>query len=176
MDMFERWFYNMKNYKHFFHFFLWEGRRLNSILDVAKFFLSRGDQNMTHKKLQKLCYYAYAWNLALRNEHLFNEKFEAWVHGPVSRELYTEYREYGWQPIPAEDSPHFDQETLEILEVVYENYGHLTGDELEALTHTERPWIEARGNLAPYEPSTEKIDDVIIREYYLDIYEHGQND
>ncbi|WP_374049741.1 type II toxin-antitoxin system antitoxin SocA domain-containing protein [Paenibacillus larvae] len=33
---------------------------------------------------------------------LFDDNFEAWVHGPVNPQLYTEYREYGWQEIPQE--------------------------------------------------------------------------
>jgi len=34
-----------------------------SVLNIAQCFLSK--QGMTHKKLQKLCYYAQAWHLAL---------------------------------------------------------------------------------------------------------------
>lgn len=149
---------------------------MNSVKDFAKFFLSLGDADMTHKKLQKLCYYAYAWNLALRDEILFEEKFQAWVHGPVSPELYQEYRRYGWEPIPAVERPAFEQPVSELLEVVYNTYGAFTGDELEALTHTEEPWLEARGNLAPHEPSRDFLSDDTIREYYLNAYERGQND
>lgn len=151
-------------------------RRMNSIFDIARFFLSKGDENMTHKKLQKLCYYAYAWSLALRGEVLFNEKFQAWVHGPVSPELYQQYKEYGWKIIPKEDSPDLDDDLKEFLEVIYNTYGDFTGDELEYLTHSEEPWIEARKELAPYEPSTNYLDDCLIREYYLNAYERGQND
>ena len=34
-----------------------------SVFDIANWFLTKGQ--MTHKKLQKLCYYAKAWYLAL---------------------------------------------------------------------------------------------------------------
>ena len=53
---------------------------------------------MTHKKLQKLCYYAYSWFIYMENDdienienRLFEEKFQAWVHGPVNYELYLKY-------------------------------------------------------------------------------------
>ena len=38
---------------------------------------------LTNLKLQKLMYYSQAWHLALRDIPLFNEDFQAWVHGPV---------------------------------------------------------------------------------------------
>ena len=54
-------------------------------LDVALYFIKKGvdEKNpITNKKLQKLVYYSQAWSLVLNNEKLFNEKIEAWVHGP----------------------------------------------------------------------------------------------
>jgi hypothetical protein len=46
-----------------------------TVFDVAKGFLTI--HSMDHKKLQKLCYYAYAWHLGLYNRRLFNERFQA---------------------------------------------------------------------------------------------------
>ena len=61
-----------------------------NVIDVAHWFLSK--ESMTHKKLQKLCYYAQAWHCTLRNgEPLFMNPIEAWIHGPVIRSLYKEY-------------------------------------------------------------------------------------
>ena len=58
-----------------------------SVFDVANWFLSKG--SVTHKKLQKLCYYSQAWHCALYDgTPLFAERIEAWVHGPVIPELY----------------------------------------------------------------------------------------
>lgn len=148
----------------------------NTIIDIAKFFLSKNDHNMTHKKLQKLCYYAYAWYLVLRGERLFEERFQAWVHGPVSPLLYKKYKGHGWNPIPPEDEPFLQSEVIEVLEEVYRTYGEFTGDDLESLTHSELPWIEARGDLPKYEPSNTYLSDETIKEYYSQLYEQGQND
>ena len=57
-----------------------------TIFDIANWFLSK--EGMTHKKLQKLCYYAQAWYLALYKNKLIDGYFEAWVHGPVNSSLY----------------------------------------------------------------------------------------
>ena len=64
------------------------------IFDLAHAFLSIA--SMTHKKLQKLCYYAKAWYLALKDENLIDDDFEAWVHGAVQPNLYQEYKVYGF--------------------------------------------------------------------------------
>ncbi|MGN0639342.1 MAG: Panacea domain-containing protein [Oscillospiraceae bacterium] len=69
-----------------------------AITDVANWFLSK--ESMTHKKLQKLCYYAQAWGLALFNLRITDSRFEAWVHGPVSPGLFQLYKEFYWHPIP----------------------------------------------------------------------------
>ncbi|MFP5528706.1 Panacea domain-containing protein, partial [Peptococcus simiae] len=55
---------------------------MKSVIDVANWFLSK--DSMTHKKIQKLCYYAQAWYCALYDgTPLFKEEIQAWVHGPV---------------------------------------------------------------------------------------------
>ncbi|WP_336507207.1 Panacea domain-containing protein [Paenibacillus larvae] len=53
----------------------------STVYDVAKAFLHL--ESMTPKKLQKLCYYAYSFYLAIYEKKLFDDNFEAWVHGPV---------------------------------------------------------------------------------------------
>ena len=71
-------------------------KKLN-IFDVANWFLSK--EEMTHKKLQKLCYYAYSWFIYIYNDNcnhiknrLFDKIFVAWVHGPINVELYEKYK------------------------------------------------------------------------------------
>ena len=61
-----------------------------SVFEVANWFLTK--EAMTHKKLQKLCYYAQAWCYALKGYRLMDTVFEAWVHGPVSPVLYDKFK------------------------------------------------------------------------------------
>ena len=148
-----------------------------SVFDVAQWFLSK--ESMTHKKLQKLCYYAQAWYCALFDgSPLFNENFEAWVHGPVCRELYPKYADYGWSMIPVEknNDDMFDSDALELLNSVYDLYGKYSGDQLERMTHLEEPWKKQRTGLKEYEPSTNIISIKDMRSYYLSEYEKAQND
>lgn len=67
----------------------------NEFLNIAGAEGSPVDQ----MKLQKLLFYAHAWNLALRGEALFEEDFEAWPWGPVIRDIYFQTRECGRSPI-----------------------------------------------------------------------------
>ena len=68
---------------------------MSSVHDVADFFinLASADQDsLTHLKLQKLCYYAQGWHLALQGKPLFAARLEAWAHGPVAPVLYDRFK------------------------------------------------------------------------------------
>ena len=150
-----------------------------SVYNVAKWFLSK--QSMEHKKLQKLCYYAQAWHCALEGEPLFPEVIEAWVHGPVCPALYHQYKHYGWRDIPqtTNNDSTFTENSLEILQAVWNTYGDLTGMQLETLTHSETVWQKARGKLYPNHPMetcTNPISIEDMKTYYSDLYEKSQND
>jgi cdsE len=148
-----------------------------SILDVASWFLSK--EAMTHKKLQKLCYYVQAWGLALYNKELIDSEFQAWVHGPVSRELYNKYKSNGWEDIPKlksfqpSNTQFFsDEKNLHLLDSVWFTYGNKSGNELEALTHQEEPWINARkkAEVKENEPCNEIILSDDMKVFYKRIY------
>ncbi len=141
---------------------------------VADYFLLLVDEdagdNMTNLRLQKLVYYAQAWHLALTGKPLFAEDFEAWVHGPVSYGLWNKYREYRWNPLPKPSGPivEMDDETLDILNEVWDAYGQFSAKRLEELTHTEAPWVNARKrrNCGPGDACREIITKDEMRDYY----------
>lgn len=145
-----------------------------TVFDIANYFLSK--ESMSHKKLQKLVYYAYSWILALLNEsgndlqfHLFNNRIEAWVHGPVIPDLYQEYKKYGWQDIPKKEvynGPAFSTDVEDVLTQVWDVYGNLKANELEMLSHRETPWINARKGVAAYESTSNEILDSDIFNFF----------
>lgn len=143
------------------------------ILDLATWFLSK--EPMSQKKIQKLCYYAVAWGWALKGRAIASRsEFEAWVHGPVNRVLRDKYIGYGWSDIQkAEVSKKLSQAedgVVSLLEAVWRTYGDKNGDQLEILSHQEKPWIEARAGAGEFEPSSNKIKPETMREFYLSIY------
>lgn len=141
-----------------------------SIYDVANWFLLKGE--MTHKKLQKLCYYAQAWCYAIKGYRLEDTDFQAWVHGPVSPALWERFKGFGYDPIKIKGNIKnvIEPEDLELLEDVWETYGEETGNSLETLTHREEPWIEARRGYEPDERCTVVISPETMAKYYKSIY------
>ena len=144
--------------------------------EVADWFLAKGNGTISPKKLQKLVYYAYAWTLTLFNDDandlkhkLFDDGyFEAWVHGPVIRGLYAKYADYGFDPIPAkEKAPDFTADVEDVLNQVWDVYGHYSADELESMTHQESPWQKARQGKGPLDISSAKISDKDMFECYV---------
>ena len=118
-----------------------------SVFDIANWFISKGAN--IHKKVQKLCYYAQAWNIVLNGTPMIDSGFEAWVHGPVNRQLWNSLKGYGYSSIEpnvfngtAKDIT--DENVLNVLEQVWATYGEYSGFELERLSHSEPPWLKAR--------------------------------
>lgn len=142
------------------------------IVDIANWFLHKGNGKMEQKKLQKLCYYAQAWGLVFIGKKICDCEFEAWVHGPVSRELWYDLKSYGYANI---EKSHFDSiakpiddsETKAVLEDVWATYGGFTGFQLEMLTHSETPWIKARGETPKDAPSNNCIDINVMKDFYI---------
>ena len=146
-----------------------------SVFDVANTFLCF--ESMTHKKLQKLCYYAQAWYLALYDEPLFDGEFQAWVHGPVSPELYSKYSYAGWSPIEKDDiQPKLNSSDIDFINIIYNTFGEFSGDELEIMTHMEDPWLNAREGLKEYEPSRNIISEDDMKSFYRRLREQSQED
>lgn len=139
------------------------------IENVADWFLSK--EPMTHKKLQKLCYYAVAWGWALMGRNVTsNGRFEAWIHGPASPTLYRKYKGHGWNDIPGVAiTPKVADDLSELLEAVWVTYGAKSGNELEAISHSEKPWRAARNGLQSDELSTNEISGTAMKDFYTSI-------
>ena len=144
-----------------------EGEPMLNILDVARYLLSLG--SMKHKKLQKICYYIQAWYLACTGKPLMDTEFQAWAYGPVSPTLYYMYREWGGLTIPKITYPQYNlnipDNIKRFITAVYELYKEYSADELENLTHQEKPWIEARGDVPGGKPCTNVISNKTIERY-----------
>lgn len=136
-------------------------------LDIAKWFLWKNKVNqleneteyddkyevyegLTHLKLQKLLYFAQGVNLAINNKVLFNDKINAWTHGPVVKKVYDEFKKWGRDEIKIELTPEdmkkieeieLDYETSNVLNVVYDNLCIYTAWQLREMTHIPGgPW------------------------------------
>lgn len=144
-----------------------------SIFDIANWFLSK--ESMDQKKVQKLCYYAQAWSLALFDKRIIDCKFEAWAHGPVCRKLWNELHEHSYFDIPqdalkSKSNEIIDSDDIELLDRVWETYKDFSGYQLEVLTHKESPWILARGDTPEFQRCVAEISENEMGDYYRKLY------
>ena len=134
--------------------------------------MNRRIEDMTNLKLQKLLYYCQAWHLVFTDKELFDDRIEAWVHGPVIPSVFHRFRQYRWGTLPINehaDVPELSDASYPIkdhVESVLNAYAHLNGRELETLTHGEDPWRDARRGLPCDQPSTSEISWASMRNYY----------
>jgi uncharacterized phage-associated protein len=138
-----------------------------TVKEISSYFLSLSDpesgEGITHLKLQKLCYYAQGFHLAMFDVPLFLDHIEAWQHGPVIPNLYREYKSQGDQAI----QPHsielsrYSDAIRSFLDEIYETYGQFSAWKLRDMTHNEIPWIQASEN-----PTSDIISNDTMKDYF----------
>lgn len=133
---------------------------------------------MSHLKLQKLLFYCDAYHLAYFGEELVTDRFQAWVHGPVSRKVYDSLKDksilysdlkYESNPDDIDVDAEFDKLTSDqkaLLTDVLTELSTWTGFQLESATHREAPWKKARLGYGPADRCEELISKEITRDFY----------
>ena len=146
-----------------------------SILDVAKELIckfNREDKDITQLKLQKLLYFIEAYYMAMYDkDSLYKEKFYAWTYGPVSKEIYSKYKNYMDLPIResgcANNLEIFGEEIISSFNRIYNVFGKLTSSQLIKLTHMQgSPWFETPTNFdaeIPKEKTKKWFKEVFIK-------------
>ena len=149
-------------------------------IDLTLYILARLGK-ASQLKLQKLAYYVESWHLAYFEEPILKEDFEAWVHGPVLRSVWNffrernikslynsvELKEESKEPLIQQIEAILSQDQKELIDNVLDEYGDKTAFYLENLTHSERPWIEARGNL----DQSDRCDAPISKDTMMEFYQ-----
>lgn len=143
-----------------------------SALTVAEYFIDKSNKlnkPITNKKLQKLLYYAQVWSLVINGEKLFTERIEAWVHGPAIPAVYRKFKVFEFNPIRLDTKDiifNFSKMQINLLENIWSVYGKYGAEYLEALTHSELPWQEARKEASASEASNNIISLTIAKKFY----------
>ncbi len=145
---------------------------------IANYFTCTIDReagdSITHLKLQKLMYYAQAWSLVMFDKGLFEEDFQAWSHGPVLPSVYENYKQYSYDNIPiCSCENNLTPEIISLLDDIKGVYGEKSAKYLENLTHSELPWIEARGGISIEMRSTTPISKTTMKEFYKKLHERN---
>jgi len=149
--------------------FLANGKKIDSKLEKTIQYLLHKCGDITPLALQKALYYVQGFFFAFEGRFLFEEDCEAWVHGPVYRDVYYKYSSYLFNPIEKVeelDESVFTTAEKVILDSVIKNFCCYSGKTLERFTNQEKPWLVTRGNLPVDEPSDKVISKELIGSYF----------
>lgn len=146
-----------------------------SALTIAKQFLfiaEQANRKLTHKKLQKLLYYAQAWSLVFTDTPMYEDTIEAWIHGPVIPKVYHHYKKYGFRFIeePTNNNLAIPSKYSEIIEEVWKVYGKYDADYLELLTHNEEPWRSVRNAVEDCGSTDQIIPHQSMQSFYTSLH------
>jgi uncharacterized phage-associated protein len=100
-------------------------------------------------KLHKLLYLIQRETFAIKGEPMFNEDFEGWVHGPVSKQVRSCY-DYDHGMVCSVNK--LSEDNAYIVRNVIEEYGHYDSWYLRNLSHEEISWKNSRVGLRDNQP------------------------
>ena len=133
-------------------------------------------EEVTPLALQKMLYFIQGIYMVLFGVELFSEECEAWAHGPVFKDVYEVFKSFKYNPI---DDTRFSMlqnrfnelsdNEKKVIDLVVESFGMYSGKTLERITHGESPWLDARENCLPGEPSNEVISKEAIKKYFSEV-------
>ena len=142
-----------------------------TVFDVAKYILDRYGA-MSAMKLQKLIFYCQAMSLVWDDVPLFESEFQAWVKGPVCRDLYNAHKgkfmlnDSRFLESYGADVSRLSSENIETINAVVDSLIDLTPYQLSRMTHEEEPWKNAREGLKNTAYSDVVIPKSDMEEYY----------
>ncbi|MCD7810065.1 MAG: DUF4065 domain-containing protein [Erysipelotrichaceae bacterium] len=131
---------------------------MERIVDVAQYvydyYTDISNEKIDEMKLHKLLYFIQRESYAILNKPMFEEDFEGWMHGPVSKDIRLYYdivcgMVCATKPI-SEDNAY-------IVRNVIEMYGHYDSWYLRNLSHDEISWKNSRIGLKNNQPGNKII-------------------
>lgn len=141
------------------------------IFTIAYLFNKLDD--ITPLGLEKMLYYINALHISKYNKPLFNDRCEAWVHGPVYKNVYNLFKDFSYNAI---DDPRFSMlkycdkeltdDSKKIIDLVIDTFGIYSAKILEKITHEEDVWKNARLKCSPFIDGNVEITCDDIKEYF----------
>ena len=142
-----------------------------SAIDTAKLalaLLKNSDDDIveytSRLKLLKLLYYIQGYHLAMFNAPLFNDKMEAWLHGPVVPSVYKWVKDMTDEKLQDEamndeqmGALNLHPQQTELISEVLKIYNKYSAYGLRDKTHTEMPWLSVYEKDKNNEITTESL-------------------
>lgn len=136
-----------------------------NVHDIAAYIIEK-QGSVSAMKLHKLLYYCQAWAVVWDGP-IFSEPIEAWINGPVVRDVYDKHKgQYLIESWVHGNPSHLSADEIDTVNKVIEYYGHRDSQWLSDLTHQELPWKKARGNMPLNVRGNEEISLNVMEEFY----------
>ena len=126
-------------------------------------------EELTQMKAMKLLYYIQAASLVVTGHRMFKDDIVAWKYGPAVEAVHNKYIHkrgiVGYvdeQSLEDYKELQKDSQTADILNSIYDIYGHSSAYDLMRQTHTEAPWKDT--------VQSEVISDDKIKNYFKDVF------
>lgn len=136
---------------------------MERIIDVSQYiymeYKSQSGEAIDEMKLHKLLYFAQRECLAITGSPLFDEVFEGWKYGPVSKEVRMYYTPDGMH---CKGLRKISAQAAYIVKNVVLQYGALASWKLSDISHNEISWRNSRKGLAEGENGDRQLllDDI----------------
>ena len=131
---------------------------------------------ITQMQLHKLMYYAQGWFLNRTGGPLFPGAIQAWKHGPVVADLHPRFKRFGNDPItPSEGraDESLSHDDAAFIQSIWDSYGRFAAWRLRQMTHSEKPWLNARGSLSDDAPGRVEISHDDMRAHFRSVHEQN---
>ena len=142
-----------------------------SAIDTAKLalaLLKNSDDDIveytSRLKLLKLLYYIQGYHLAMFNAPLFNDKMEAWLHGPVVPSVYKWVKDMTDEKLQNQamndeqmGALNLHPQQTKLISEVLSIYNKYSAYGLRDKTHTEMPWLSVYEKDKNNEITTESL-------------------
>lgn len=136
---------------------------MENILNVAKYIVDTykkiSGASIDEMKLHKLLYFSQRESLALTGKVMFNECFEGWKYGPVSKVVRDAFTK---NDLFVRTYPEISYEAQYIVNNIIQQYGSYEPWKLSILSHKEYSWRQSRKGMADNENGSQiiKVEDI----------------
>ena len=141
----------------------------SKIYNVALYIINKVKE-IDALSLQKILYYCELFSNKFLNKNILNINPEAWIYGPVYKDIYDSFSYYKYNKIDynellTNDKIDLDEKEKEYLDTIIKDFGYYSGSILREMTHLTDPWLNARQGLEPNEYSNRIIEEKDINKY-----------
>ena len=161
-----------------------------NVKEIANFILDYADSRsikLSNMSLNKLAYFAYEYMLFSKGISLTGAKIEAWDHGPVFREIYSSFKNFGSEPITTRASsynsrtnsvniviPSIESDDERAIIESIESLIDLPAYVLREISHhSDGPWAKVWHHTTSSNPGMQITDEIILQSSPTVSLRHG---